>query len=173
MRISKSTGYRASSRRVFTVGQLLIKSTQTFLELTQVLHDVNHALSFVPEWKRHQFTERYYDVDKESMLGALEFREHEGQRYVYLRSAWEDEQLVSKCLRELNKRADISFKVPLTEAHWGDYLRDDSSIPNRMDSGQYLEAIYGQIAVCQQIFVRPLCVLAGSAEPGRRSSFGH
>jgi len=102
--------------RAFTVGQLLIKSTQTFLELSQVLHDVNHELSFVAEWKRHQFTERYYEVDKEHMLGALKFREHEGQRYVYLHSAWEDEQLVSKCLRELNKRADISFKVPLTEA---------------------------------------------------------
>ena len=153
--------------RAYTVGQLLIKSTQTFLELSQVLHDVNHDLSFVAEWKRHQFTERYYEVDKEHMLGALEFREHEGQRYVYLRSAWEDEQLVSKCLRELNKRADISFKVPLTESHWGDYLRDDCSILSRMDADQYREAIEGQIAVCQQIFVRPLCVLAGSAGTGK------
>lgn len=153
--------------RAFTVGQLLIMSTQTFLELSQVLHDVNHDLSFVAEWKRHQFTERYYEIDKEHMLGALEFREHEGQRYVYLRSAWEDEQLVSKCLRELNKRADISFKVPLTESHWGDYLRDDCSILSRMDADQYREAIEGQIAVCQQIFVRPLCVLAGSAGTGK------
>lgn len=153
--------------RAFTAGQLHIKSTQTFLELSQVLHDVNHALSFVPEWKRHQFTERYYEVDDEYMRGALEFRVHEGKRYVYLRSVWEDEQLVSKCLRELNTRADISLKVPLTEAHWSDYLRDDNSALSQMDTAQYKEAIDGQILVCQQIFVRPLCVLAGSAGTGK------
>ena len=51
--------------RALCVEQLQRASQHTFLPADQVLHGLNHKLSFLPEWKRAQFTQRYLEVDED------------------------------------------------------------------------------------------------------------
>jgi hypothetical protein len=68
--------------RAFCVDRLRREDKHTFLAAAQVVHDVNHRLSLLPEWKRHQFSERYLDADAEEIERALTVREVEGRKYL-------------------------------------------------------------------------------------------
>lgn len=65
------------------VDQLRRESKHTFVAARKLIHDINRRLSYLPEWKSHQFNERYFEVDEEDLEPALVFREHDDQRYVY------------------------------------------------------------------------------------------
>jgi len=124
-------------------------------------------LSFQREWKRHQFTEEYLEVEKNLLAGALSVREEDGQKYLYLKTIFEDERSIEKQIRSLSKRPDINFKMPLTEGHWHSYLYDEASSLAEQNPKHYEEAIREQVQVCQKIFVRPVCVLSGAAGTGK------
>lgn len=153
--------------RAVCVEQLRAEAKHTFLSATQLIHDANHKLSFLPEWKRHQFTERYLEVDEELVAEALTQRVENGKRYVYLKESFDDERAVESLLRSLAGIPDISLKHPVTKSHWHDYLFDAESILARQNRAEYEAAIEGQIAACQRVFVRPVCVLAGEAGTGK------
>jgi exodeoxyribonuclease V alpha subunit len=158
--------------RALCVETLRGQQSDVFVAAKQLIHDINHRLSFYPEWKRHQFTERYLDVDKESLAGALTLRQEAGSLWVYLRQAYEDERLIEDVLRNLAKRSAVTFRTPMTEEHWVQYLRDPNSPLASLVGDEYSEAISGQAAVCADIFARPLCVLAGEAGTGKTTVVG-
>jgi hypothetical protein len=153
--------------RALCVDQLKKEEKHTFVAASKVINDVNYKLSFYPEWKRHQFNERYFEVDEDELSKALTFREEKGRKYIYLKTAFEDEREIEKHVRLLAKRSDITFKSPVTEKHWNDFLYDNQSPIALKNPREYENSIKGQIEVCQKIFVKPVCVVSGTAGTGK------
>lgn len=153
--------------RGLTVERLKSQQADVFVAAQQLIHDINHRLSYYPEWKRHQFTERYLEVDREELEESLVLRNEAGALWVYLRAAYDDERLVETTLRSLEQRPQIDLRTPLTTSHWAEYLRDSASPLATMAGDDYSAAITGQSNVCAHIFRRPLCVVAGEAGTGK------
>jgi exodeoxyribonuclease V alpha subunit len=149
------------------VERLKQEDKHTFMTAEQVIHDVNRKLSFLPEWKRAQFNERYLEVDEEELSSSLTFRRRGGKIYVYLKSVYEAEREIEKHLRSLVNGPDITFRSPVTEGHWEGYLHQPDSPLASAYPDEYEDAIRGQVQVAQRIFVRPLSILSGSAGTGK------
>src|SRR6516165_2499165 len=114
--------------RALCVDRLEREPRHTFLPASMVIHDVNHRLSLLPAWKRHQFTERYLDVDADELGKALTIREIDGQKQIYLRNVFDDERLVETVIRGLAERPDISSPTPLSQEHWKRLLFEPGSV---------------------------------------------
>ncbi len=153
--------------RALTVGRLRYETKHTFLSCGQILQDVNHHLSLYPEWKRAAFTERYLEVDGESLAAAITFRAEGSRQYAYLRAVYEAERCIEDRVRRLATYSDISFRSPVTEKHWRDLLFDAESPLATRARAEYEQAIQAQASVCAQIFVRPLSVVWGAAGTGK------
>lgn len=153
--------------RALCVEHLKREGKHTFLPARKIIHDINHRLSFYPEWKSHQFTERYLQVDEEDICDAITYRTLNDTLFLYLRHVYESEREIEKQIKQLVDRPDITFKSPVTESHWQSFLIDTDSDLNRQAPKEYGEAIQGQVEVCSRIFPRPLAVLAGGAGTGK------
>ncbi|MFI5454095.1 MAG: AAA family ATPase [Isosphaerales bacterium] len=153
--------------RALCVERLRREDRHTFMTAAQVIHDVDHRLSLLPEWKRHQFTERYLAVDEEDLEKALTARELDGKKFLYLKQIYDDERLVERVVRDLANRPDISLRSPVTLEHWQRFLFDETSDLAKKNPKEYGEAILGQAEVCEKIFVRPICVVSGAAGTGK------
>ena len=153
--------------RGLCVERLQKESKHTFVAQSQVLQDVNHKLSLSPEWKRVQFSDEYFSVDKDELEQALTMRTEKERKYLYLKSVFEDERLVEKDIRSLAKRNAITFRTPVTEKHWRGYLYESDSPLAQRNPSEYENAIEGQIRVCQKIFSSAVCVISGAAGTGK------
>ncbi len=153
--------------RALCVERLHREGVHSFVSSTNVLHDVNHKLSFFPDWKRHQFNLRYFEVDRDILEETLTLRREEDLLYIYLKHVYEDEREIETQIRNLAKRPDITFKSPVTEKHWYDYLYDPNSALAKKDPKEYKAAIEGQTEVCQKVFSKPICIVSGTAGTGK------
>ena len=153
--------------RGLCVDRLRREPQHTFLPARTLIHDINHKLSFLPEWKKCQYTERYLTVDEEELSKALVFRELEGQRYVYWKPVYENERDIERCIRQLAGRPNIMLQAPVTEAAWRTWLTDGDSVLAQKAPKDYRAAIQGQIDVCQKVFLRPVSVICGAAGTGK------
>lgn len=153
--------------RAISVERLQKESKNTFVPTSQLIHDINRKLSLFSEWKRAQFNGQYFLVDKEDLERALTFRKEGERDYVYLKSVFEDERLIEQDIRALAKRKSISFRFPVTEKHWRDWLYESNSVLAKKNPAEYEKAIEGQIRVCQKIFTNPICVISGAAGTGK------
>jgi hypothetical protein len=158
--------------RALCVERLKTCQSDVFVAASQLIHDVNHRLSSYPEWKRHQFTERYLEVDRDSLQPALHLRTEAGALWAYLREAFDDERLIEGTLRSLATRTTIVFRTPVTAKHWAEYLRDPNSSLASSAGDDYTRAIASQADVCARLFSLPLCVLAGEAGTGKTTVVG-
>ena len=143
------------------------ESQHIFLPAKTVIHDINHKLGFLPDWKKHQYTEKYLTVDEEELAKALVFRELEGQKYVYWKPVYDDEREIERCVRQLAGRPNIALQAPVTEASWRTWLTDGDSILAQKAPKDYKVAITGQVEVCQKVFLRPVSVICGAAGTGK------
>lgn len=158
--------------RAAAVHRLKIESRQSFLPLPVVIHDVNKRLAALSDWRRHEFNDRYVDVDEDELSGALTFRRDADRRYVYLRKVFEDERLLETTIRELCNGKDITFRSPVTDAHWRNFLRDPNSVVARLDPVEYERIIAEQSEACQRAFRRPFSVVSGAAGTGKTTVIG-
>jgi exodeoxyribonuclease V alpha subunit len=158
--------------RALCVDRLKAQRSDVFVSAAQLVHDVNHRLSFYPEWKRHQFTERYLEVDRENLQAALELRREQDALWAYLRESYDDERSVEQELSALARRKPIELRSPFTDAHWVEALRDSTSPLYKLAGDEYARAIEAQAAACAEIFLRPLCVVAGEAGTGKTTVVG-
>lgn len=133
----------------------------------QMLQDVNRRLSYLPEWKRVEFTARYLEVDRQNLEEAMVFRREAERDYAYLRYVYEDERSIESRVRNLASLPDIQFKSPVTENYWRDLLRDPQSPLSEKNAGEYNAAIQQQAQVCAKIFNRPISVICGAAGTGK------
>lgn len=153
--------------RALCVDRLLRDSRNTFVSGLELVGEVNRKLKPVPEWKRHVFADRYFEVDEVLLSKALTSRSEDGARYVYLRERFEDERTVEKVILDLAKRPDIQLRVPLGPERWRDFLYDPKSDLARLAASEYEAALAGQVEACAGIFNRPLAVLSGGAGTGK------
>lgn len=83
-------------------------NTHSFTPSERVLDLVNHRVSKMRDW-RHNLSDIYFEVDRETMSKAITFRtdEKSGKLYLYLNEVYEDERLVERTLKNLAARSDI------------------------------------------------------------------
>ncbi len=153
--------------RAICVDRLRFETKHTFLSCGQLLQDANQRLSFLPEWKRVEFTTRYLEVDRASLEEAIVFRKEGEREYAYLRDIYEAEREIEDRIRKLAGYADIAFKSPVTEKHWRDLLFESRSPLAAKSRQEYDEAIVKQAEVCAKIFTRPVSVVCGAAGTGK------
>lgn len=153
--------------RGLCVDRLKKEDKDVFVAAAQVIHDINHRLSFLPEWKRQQFNERYLSVDREDLEQAITMREEGDRLWLYLNEVFEDERLLEREIRGLSGRPDIEIKRPVTLENWRDYLHDAQSPLAERVPAEYEEAISSQAEACAHVFRRPICVLSGAAGTGK------
>jgi len=153
--------------RGLCVDRFRLEQKHTFLAATTLIHDINHKLSFQPDWKRHQFNEKYLEVEEEILSKALVFRALEGRKYVYWKRVHDDERWVERYVRQLASRPDIKLRSAVTAALWRTFLTDSDSVLNKKAPKEYKEAITGQVEVCQKVFLRPISVICGAAGTGK------
>jgi hypothetical protein len=153
--------------RALCVDRLKREESHSFLPARLVIHDVNHRLSFQPDYKRHQFTEEYLEVDQELLSKAITVRLSEDAKYLYLKDVHGFERAIEKVIRELANRPVISLKTPVTETHWREFLYDADSALAQKFPKRYAELIAGQGRICSEIFLKPVCVIAGEAGTGK------
>lgn len=153
--------------RALAVKSLQREGKHTFLPAPYLIQQINQRIAVLPEYKRHTFTDRYWEVDAEFLGEALHLRTEDDSLFVYLLSNYEDERRIQKDLKFLIDGPDIKLTKPVTEATWTDYLFDSESVLAQKAEKDYRAAIKGQVNACQRVFVRPLTVLAGAAGTGK------
>ena len=153
--------------RALAVQCLRADGKHAFLPAAYVTQQINKRLAVLRDYKKHTFTERYWEVDRDFLSGALQLRTEKEQLYVYLLSNYEDERLIENDLNFLIGGPDIKLTRPVTETTWTGYLFDSESVLAKKAEKTYRSAIKGQVQACQRIFVRPLSVLAGAAGTGK------
>jgi len=128
------------------------ESRHIFIPARTLIYDINHKLSYLPEWKKHQYTEKYLTVDEEELAKALVFRDLDGQKYVYWKPVYDDERDIERAVRQLAGRANIPLQAPVTEGSWRTWLTDNDSVLAKKAPKDYKDAIAGQVEVCQTRF---------------------
>lgn len=142
-------------------------SGHTYLDATTLTRLVNERLAVLPDWKKIEFREQYFDVDEEQYRRALYMTDEEGETYVYRREAHDDERLLSRELKQLLGRSQLQLRRPMTADDWRDFLFDQGSVLAQNAAEAYEAAILTQVESCQRIFIQPFSVLCGPAGTGK------
>lgn len=154
--------------RALCVDVLKRQTQHTFMQAEWVLNTLNKKLEAYPEWKKHQFKMKNFEVDENELSPAIHQRIHENKKYLYLKTVFEDERYVEEVIRELSGRSDIAFgRTPITEKMWETFLYDNSSPIAQKSPQEYEKAIKGQIDTCMKIFPKPVSVISGGAGTGK------
>ena len=163
--------------RALCVDEMSREPNHTFQASSKVLERINQRLETLPEWKSATFTDRYFEVDKETLSEALVFRSDAREAgsgtvphcWLYLRSVHEDEREVEAALKKLAARPDICLARPFSKKQWIENISDPKSDLLANARERYIEAVEGQAAACSSIFRRPLAVVTGAAGTGKTS----
>lgn len=153
--------------RSLCVEQLRREPNQTFRPADIILKEINARMDRLPEWKRHNFSLRYFDVDREPLEKALVLRKEEERLYLYLKHVFHDERTVEKTLTELFDRPTIALSRPLPDAFWLRAVSDDESNLAKKGGEEYQKAVEKQAGQCAQVFRLPLSVVSGRAGTGK------
>ncbi|MDE1467159.1 ATP-dependent DNA helicase [Aurantiacibacter sp. D1-12] len=153
--------------RSLCVEQLRREPNQTFRPADIVLKEVNARLDRLPEWKRHTFSMRYFEVDREALEKSLVLRSEADRLYLYLQRVFEDERTVERTLNELFDRPEISLSRPIPDGFWLRSVSDEESILAQKGGEEYRKAVRAQADQCAQIFRLPLSVISGRAGTGK------
>jgi ATP-dependent exoDNAse (exonuclease V) alpha subunit len=108
--------------------------------------------------------ESYADTLKESLVLRKDSDEN---LYLYLREIFEDERLIEEKVRLLANRQISSFKSPVTQQNWENFLYDGNSKIAELNPTEYKEAVAAQASVCASIFDKGLSVISGGAGTGK------
>ena len=153
--------------RSLCVDQLRREPNQTFRPADVVLKEVNSRLDRLPEWKRHTFSMRYFEIDREALEKSLVLRSESDRLYLYLKRVFEDERTVERTLAELFDRPEISLSRPISDGFWLRSVSDEESILAQKGGEAYRDAVRAQAGQCAQIFRLPLSVISGRAGTGK------
>ena len=129
--------------------------------------EIARRMQRLPEWKKAEFSTRYFEVDADFLSGALTLRPIDNGLAVYLKSVFEDERLVEGTLTELVGRPEINLRRPVTEDNWGSWIYKPGSDLALKAKARYVEATDEQSEVCQRLFRSPFSVVTGPAGTGK------
>ncbi|WP_242115564.1 AAA family ATPase [Sphingomonas lacusdianchii] len=147
--------------------QLRREPNQTFRPADTVLKEVNARLDRLPEWKRHSFNMRYFEVDREDLEKSLVLRSEADRLYLYLMPVHDDERTVERTLTSLFDRPPIALQRPVPNGFWLRAVSDDKSNLAKKGGDDYLKAVQSQADQCAQIFRLPLSIISGRAGTGK------
>ena len=167
--------------RALFIDEIRHDPNHTFQASSSILDRVNQRLKTLPPWKSTTFSDRYLDVDREVLREALVFRPaiadaegpadgEDANRWVYLRSAYEDEREVEVALRKLARRPDIQLARPFSKEQWIENITDPNSDLIVKAPDRYKNAVKGQADACSSIFRRPLAAVTGGAGTGKTTA---
>lgn len=154
--------------RAFCVDELMRIAAHSFGKASAILESVNHRLDRMPEWKRHSYKLKNFEIDEDVLEKALFIRrDDDNQLYLYLRSVYEDERCIEDAFKALAERPDIVLKRAISAEKFKEKLKKkDSKLISK--AGRRYEAILDkQAEICMKIFTKPLCVLSGAAGTGK------
>lgn len=153
--------------RSLSVEQLQREPNQTFRPADIILKEINARMDRMPEWKRHNFSLRYFEVDRDPLEKALVLKKKDERLYLYLKQVFQDERRVEKTLTELFDRPAIALSRPLPDGFWLRAVSDDESSLSKKGGEEYQKAVSAQAEQCAQIFRLPLSVVSGRAGTGK------
>ncbi|GAI24431.1 unnamed protein product, partial [marine sediment metagenome] len=154
--------------RALSVEQLRRNKPHTFQSIDIIINAINHRLSYLPEWKRHQYNARYFEIDKQIISESVTIRaDSEGKKYLYLNANYEAERLIENQLRDLLKRPDIEIKKPITKDVWKNYLKNPVSPILLADPKRYEFILSEQSEICARLFIKPVSIISGGAGTGK------
>lgn len=168
--VKKMTDADSAERfRALCVDALRWDNTHSFTPSERILDLVNHRVGKMRDWRQNNFSDIYFEVDRETISKAITFRtdEKSGKLYLYLNEVYEDERLIEQILKSLAARGDIQLKQPITSEKFKDMLFESTS--PLADIPEYGEAIQKQAEVCAEVFRKGLCVISGAAGTGKTS----
>lgn len=154
--------------RAFCVDELNRIAAHSFGKAETILQAVNARIDRLPEWKRHPFVMRNFEIDEEILDAALVRRtDDKGVLYLYMKDTYDDERAVEDALRSLADRPDIHISMAITKEQFKKNLRVKGSALEKKAPERYEEIMDHQAEICMQIFTKPLCVLSGAAGTGK------
>ena len=153
--------------RALCIEVLKREIVHSFVPSSKILYHINNKLSYLPEWKNHEFKKKNFEVDEEFLEKAITIKNYEDEKYLYLNEVHEDERLIQTTIEQLARRPVIKFKVPITEHHFYTLLKDPNSQLYKKAPKEYDEALKGQAKVCQKVFNKTICVISGAAGTGK------
>ena len=154
--------------RAFCVDELNRIPAHSFGKAVTILQRVNARIDRLPEWKRHTYKLKNFDVEPEVLDGALERKKDDkGELYLYLKDVYDDERTIEEIFKNLADRPDITLKMAITPAKFKDSLRVKGSPLEEKAAAEYDKILDNQAQKCMQIFTKPLCVLSGAAGTGK------
>jgi exodeoxyribonuclease V alpha subunit len=154
--------------RALCVNQLKGIRSHTFSAAEIILNKVNKHVSFLSDWRKFEFTLRNFKSYTAELDQAIQRREDaDGNIYLYLSQAFEDERFIEARIREMAQQEISNIKSPVTEKNWFDYLYDARSELAKQNPAVYQEAVKGQAEVCAKIFNKGLSIISGGAGTGK------
>ncbi len=153
--------------RALSVECLRREAVHCFIPIETLLQKITRKIDSYPDWRKHVFSEEYFELDMECYEAELNFREHEGIKYVYLRSVFENERLIEKEIRSLANRKEITLRSPVSDEKWYSLLHIPDSPIYRKNPKDYDKIISLQREVCKKIFQKPISVITGAAGTGK------
>lgn len=151
--------------RALCVDELNRIAAHSFGKAATILSQINQRLDRMPEWKRHAFVERNFEIDLEILNQALHL--YKDELFLYLKDVYEDERTVEDTIRILADRTDINLKMPINTEKFKEKLRNRDSDLNVAAKTEYEEILDSQAEICMNIFKKPICVLSGAAGTGK------
>src|SRR3546814_2510935 len=91
--------------RSLCVEQLRREPNQTFRPADIILKEISARMDRMPEWKRHNFSLRYFEVDRDPLEKALVLKKEDERLYLYLKQRSEEHT------SELQSLMRISYAV--------------------------------------------------------------
>ncbi|MBC6444320.1 MAG: AAA family ATPase [Alphaproteobacteria bacterium GM202ARS2] len=155
--------------RALCIEQLRKESNQIFSSASLILEKIDEKMKRLPDWRSVEFTQRYFDVDYETLEDGLILRKEGDDLWLYLKHVHEDERTVEEALTKLAGRADISLTRPFSFENWCSEILDTESRLLAVAREEYTKYVKEQAKVGEKVFQKPFSVITGHAGTGKTS----
>ncbi|MCD8176239.1 MAG: AAA family ATPase [Tannerellaceae bacterium] len=157
--------------RALCINKLKNIAPHTFLAAETILNGVNKYISYLSNWRLFEFKMKNFESYAEKLQESLVLRKDKEEKlYLYLREIYEDERLIEENVRQLVNRQITTFKSPVTQQNWFNFLYVAKSKIAELNPEDYEEAVKAQAIVCESIFDKGLSVISGGAGTGKTTA---
>ena len=154
--------------RGFCVDELNKIAAHSFGKASIILEAINNRIDRLPEWKRYIFVDKYFDIYKKELEGALHLeKDKKDVLYLYLKNTYDDERIIESVFKSLAERPEIQLKMAVTKEGFKRKLKISDSPLIQKAPERYEEILDKQAETCCQIFNKPICILSGAAGTGK------
>jgi len=159
--------------RALCVDELNKIAAHSFGKAQSIINGINLRLERMADWKKYNYTFKSLKEDFDILSEALHIREDKNdEKYLYLKTVYDNERIIEKELRRLADLPDISLKKHISEEKFRKELINETSKLLYFAKDEYERIIERQAKICMQIFNKPLSVLSGAAGTGKTTVIG-